>query len=787
MGGGVSRERTASAASWDFVLWELKKRAAEAKDKASLGTVDMRVIDKPLPKRWVLVHSKVYRTHFYYNRETKTSSWTRPEEVEDVVPVALFVEAGEEFNAGAYSGEKHSLKRSVGTKLCFFHKKTAARKSKGILPAVLAMVLRDAATEHEPCMTALLKCIAREFEGKLEGLEFKLKSPESLKEKVSRDVREANLKLLEDIEQRRVNDQSAYRDTQSHSRARMNSKVCRGDFVRQNAISPMRSIHTDSLDEASETNALSDNDEPISPFSMSVSPLSARAAAHGDPLGEQPRDRPTRQGHAPSFESFNGSLPFSQDQHLEAEYKMEDEMGGDLQIAATDHEAEEIALELSAEKDFAVDMETIVWAISDVLRYTIIFETSHYTDGVRATRSKLQDKNITPAKQKNYWGPGDAYQGINDVFSVPCDKSPTGRLLVEVQFHTPESFAHKMKAHVDYETFRQTMDPELKTALWRESCAAADRLPVPPSVMELPALCAQPAPITTNLYVELVLERAMKIQNGAACLLIEAADQAELVLANIKEAPAKKRLGGEHGLVRIRAMKKTTSSFDQWMNLIEVAAETMGAIEPITMTPRLMSPSVVEKHIKHALQHLQRVRESSSNPVGEDGHDLKFASLAVKDALILSVVIAEEQYAATVALMLEQLSSKANTATGNKGFDLVKVENDWASSVVFTGNGVTGGFGVRCEATMAGEDDGVAFTPDDAYPFSIQFHTPQSFIGVLSLKSAWSQYRSSNTASQRKKAKKAARQIAARVNVPRRAKMILNFSDFEYSSEPHGR
>jgi len=242
MGGGVSRERTASDASWDNVLWKLKKRAAEAKDKASLGTLDISVLDKPLPTHWVLVYSNVYRTHFYYNRETKTSSWARPEEVEDVAPVAVFLEAGEAFNASAPSGEKHSLKKSVDTELVFFHKKTAALKSKGILPVVLAMVLRDAAIEHEPWMTELLIGIAREFEGKLEGLEFKLKSPESLKEKVSRDIREANLKLLEDIEQRRVNDEAANRDAQSRSRAQLKSKVCQGDFDGQNTISPMRSM-----------------------------------------------------------------------------------------------------------------------------------------------------------------------------------------------------------------------------------------------------------------------------------------------------------------------------------------------------------------------------------------------------------------------------------------------------------------------------------------------------------------------------------------------------------------
>jgi hypothetical protein len=435
----------------------------------------------------------------------------------------------------------------------------------------------------------------------------------------------------------------------------------------------------------------------------------------------------------------------------------------------------------------------IAWTVSDVLRYTIIFETAHYTNGVLETRLRLHDKNIIQAKQKNYWGPGDAYQGINDVFSVPCDKSPTGRLLVEVQFHTSESFAHKMQAHEDYEMFRQTMDPELKKSLWRESCAAADRLPVPPGVMKLPAICTQPAPITTNLYVALVLERAMKIQDVAVHILNDVADRVKLTLATIEKAPkAKKHLGGQNGLIRTLMIKRPLIGFDQWSTLLELAPDIIVATEPISVTKCLTSPSVVEMRINHELRLLQRIREASCRcektlvredskniTDDEDDHDLKIVFLAIKDALILNVVIAEDQYAFTVALMLEQLSLKANTATGNEGFDLVKVENDWASSLVFTGKGVTGGFGVRCEATVAGEDDGVAFTPDDAYPLSIQFHTPQSFMGMLSLKSAWSQYRSSNTESQRKKAKIYARRITARVSVPRGAKTISGFRDLK--------
>ena len=726
MGGGVSRERTVSAASWDAVLWEVQMRAAEAKDEARLRSYDRRVFDKPLPRGWVIVHSKVYRTHFFYNRETKTSSWTRPEEcavasATGVAKEAIGLDANEHF------GEDHSLEKPAACTLqtrrlqpvCADLKRTAnmrvkisAFKKRGVLPAVHAVLLRKAAAEQGPLMTALLAGIAHEFDGKLVGLEFKLKSFESLKQKLERDVREANMKLLEDIEQRRVGENSA-----------------------------------SSFDTVTDNCNLS------------------------------------------SFDATLLDMSLSEVRRLESKNEHE----SDRKIAAAKAEAEELALESDAEKELAVNIEMIAWTVSDVLRYTIIFETAHYTNGVRETRLRLHDNNITQAKQKNYWGPGDAYQGINDVFSVPCDESPTGRLLVEVQFHTPESFAHKMQAHKDYEMFRQTMDPELKKSLWRESCAAADRLPVPLGVIKLPAIGTQPAPITTNLYVALVLERAMKIQNAAVHILNDVTDRVKLTLSIIEKAPkAKTHLGGQNSLIRTLMMKKPLTGLDQWSKLLELAPDTIVATEPISMKKCLTSPSEVEMRINHELRLLQRIREASgrcektwvredseNTPDVEDDHDLKIAFLAIKDALILNVVIAEDQYAFTVALMLEQLSLKANTATGNEGFDLVKVENDWESSLVFTGKGVTGGFGVRCEATVAGEDDGVAFTPDDAYPFSIQFHTPQSFMGVLSLKSAWSQHRSSNTASQRKEAKISARRITARVNVPRGAKTLSGFKDLK--------
>lgn len=98
------------------------------------------------------------------------------------------------------------------------------------------------------------------------------------------------------------------------------------------------------------------------------------------------------------------------------------------------------------------------------------------------------------------WGPGDGYQGINDVFLVPSKISPTGHVKVEVQFHTLESFQHKQAVHGMYEEYRVTKDPTRKVELWKESVEMADTIPVPEDVLSLPRLKTQPMPIETTVF-----------------------------------------------------------------------------------------------------------------------------------------------------------------------------------------------------------------------------------------------------------------------------------------------
>lgn len=82
---------------------------------------------------------------------------------------------------------------------------------------------------------------------------------------------------------------------------------------------------------------------------------------------------------------------------------------------------------------------------------------------------------VTKERVKNFWGKGDAYQGINAVFSFQAvDASgaaaaATDKLHFELQFHTPESIETKEQScHVSYEQFRSAQDQEEKAAAWEE-------------------------------------------------------------------------------------------------------------------------------------------------------------------------------------------------------------------------------------------------------------------------------------------------------------------------------
>mmetsp|Transcript_84960 Transcript_84960/g.263924 ORF Transcript_84960/g.263924 Transcript_84960/m.263924 type:complete len:459 (+) Transcript_84960:28-1404(+) len=160
-------------------------------------------------------------------------------------------------------------------------------------------------------------------------------------------------------------------------------------------------------------------------------------------------------------------------------------------------------------EDDNVDISGIVWATTDALRYTMLLPTGKYVAAVKAAISRFEEAGMTANELKNFWPGGDNYQGINDVFQLKTENSPNGFMLFEIQFHTPESFKSKSDSHKFYETFRSSMDPMEKLKNWKALCDAAQKVPVPEGVLEIPHMRSNPNPGELQLYAELIMKRVM--------------------------------------------------------------------------------------------------------------------------------------------------------------------------------------------------------------------------------------------------------------------------------------
>lgn len=126
--------------------------------------------------------------------------------------------------------------------------------------------------------------------------------------------------------------------------------------------------------------------------------------------------------------------------------------------------------------------------ISDALRYTIEFPTANYTRKVLESIASLEREGFH-VRSKNYWKPGDMYQGVNCALSK-------GNVTIEVQFHTPESFASVVQIHKLYEEFRVIPTEEDGTfslehvdkarALFDRISEVSARIPIPEGWESIP-------------------------------------------------------------------------------------------------------------------------------------------------------------------------------------------------------------------------------------------------------------------------------------------------------------
>jgi len=97
-------------------------------------------------------------------------------------------------------------------------------------------------------------------------------------------------------------------------------------------------------------------------------------------------------------------------------------------------------------KELMTSHEGAASEIKDGLRYTALMPSEKYGDAVKQHIQKLKEAGYSIHRFSNTWD-GSGYKGINT--NIHKDG-----FTFELQFHTPESFAAKNKAHAYYEEQR---------------------------------------------------------------------------------------------------------------------------------------------------------------------------------------------------------------------------------------------------------------------------------------------------------------------------------------------
>lgn len=121
----------------------------------------------------------------------------------------------------------------------------------------------------------------------------------------------------------------------------------------------------------------------------------------------------------------------------------------------------------------AKNPEEAVREMRDLVRYTATVPADKYVSGMQTMLGKLQGEGYKVSSFRNYWG-GSVYQGVNTNLI-----SPSGQVL-ELQFHTPQSFEAKQANHADYEIARK---PDVSES---DAEAAKDRMVERQKQLEVP-------------------------------------------------------------------------------------------------------------------------------------------------------------------------------------------------------------------------------------------------------------------------------------------------------------
>jgi hypothetical protein len=118
--------------------------------------------------------------------------------------------------------------------------------------------------------------------------------------------------------------------------------------------------------------------------------------------------------------------------------------------------------------------------LPDSIRYTFLFEPSHYSNGVAETCKRLVDHGYERLETRPSWD-NDEYKGVNSRW-----RHPASGLSFEVQWHTPDSWDAKQKTHDAYEKISDTTRPIAEVEEWRAyQRRVSATVVVPPGAMQI--------------------------------------------------------------------------------------------------------------------------------------------------------------------------------------------------------------------------------------------------------------------------------------------------------------
>lgn len=118
--------------------------------------------------------------------------------------------------------------------------------------------------------------------------------------------------------------------------------------------------------------------------------------------------------------------------------------------------------------------------VLDSVRYTAVFPATNYVQGIGKTLEALQKQGFAPYETRNYWGLQDDYDGYHAIM-----RGPKG-VMVEVQFHTPDSLSTKEKLnHPLFEQYRDSHDPAARKLIYAQMVANSAKIEQPPGIETL--------------------------------------------------------------------------------------------------------------------------------------------------------------------------------------------------------------------------------------------------------------------------------------------------------------